>query len=161
MKQYGPEYWDKYGVYRTPIAFNLTLVVLLRAYLLWIFSAVARRPDLDLMSIFFESKTHFFVALGIGSIALIPTVIFSLRRPSSSKRLAKYWRFMRWPLLLAAIADLAWLTIQASQSHYQFSMLIAVQMVMLLWVILYLLKSKYLSYFFNDWPEPEHSDKSR
>ncbi|NOU52483.1 DUF2919 domain-containing protein [Pseudoalteromonas sp. JBTF-M23] len=161
MKQYGPEYWDKYGVYRTPIGFNLTLVVLLRAYLLWIFSAVARRPDLDLMSIFFKSKTHFFVALGIGAIALIPTIIFSLRRPSSSQRLAKYWRFMRWPLLLTAIADLAWLTIQASQSHYQFSMFIAVQMVMLLWVILYLLKSNYLGYFFNDWPEPENSDKSR
>ncbi|BBN82350.1 hypothetical protein PA25_23350 [Pseudoalteromonas sp. A25] len=160
MRQYGPEYWDKYGVYRTPIGFNLTLVVLLRAYLLWIFSAVARRPDLDLMSMFFESKTHFFVALGIGAIAIVPTILFSLRRPSSSVKLAKYWRFMRWPLLITAIADFSWLVMQAAQSHYQFSMFIAVQMVLLLWVILYLLKSKYLSYFFNDWPEPESNSKS-
>lgn len=159
MKEFGPEYWDKYGVYRTPIGFNLTLLVLLRAYLIWIFSALARRPDLDLMSLFFQSKQHFFVALGIGALALIPTVLFSLRRPSSSQKLAKYWRYMRWPLLLAAMADLAWLFVQASQVYYQFSLYLAVQMVMLLWVILYLLKSRYLVNFFNDWPEPESLSK--
>ena len=31
MKHYGPEYWDKYGVYRTPLAFYMRMVVLLRA----------------------------------------------------------------------------------------------------------------------------------
>lgn len=159
MKQYGPEYWDKYGVYRTPIGFNLTLIVLLRAYFLWVFSAIARRPDLDFMSLFFQTKLHFFVALGIGAIALVPTIIFSLRRPSSSRYLAKYWRYMRWPLLVAALADLSWLIIQASQSYYQFSLYLAVQMVMLLWVILYLVRSRYLNHFFNDWPEPEKSAK--
>ncbi|MBE0368980.1 MULTISPECIES: DUF2919 domain-containing protein [Pseudoalteromonas] len=160
MKQYGPEYWDKYGVYRTPIGFNLTLLVLLRAYLLWIFSAVARRPDLDFMSLFFQSKQHFFVSLAIGTIALVPTVIFSLRRPTSSQVLAKYWRYMRWPLLITAAADLIWLILQASQSYYQFSFYLAVQMVMLLWVILYLVKSRYLVCFFNDWPEPESKLKT-
>ncbi len=155
MKHYGPEYWDKYGVYRTPLAFNLTLVVLLRAYFLWTFSALARRPDIDFMSLFFVSKFHFFMALGIGTIAILPTVIYSFRRPTSSQKLAKIWRHMRWPLLLCACLDLTWLIYQASQAYYQFSMFLAVQMVLLMWVIFYLLKSRYLSYFFNDWPEPE------
>jgi hypothetical protein len=159
VKQYGPEYWDKYGVYRTPVGFNLTLIVLLRAYFLWIFSALARRPDLDFMSLFFPSKHHFFVALGIGAIALIPTVIFSLRRPSSPQYLAKYWCYMRWPLVVAAIADLSWLVAQASQNYYQFSLYLALQMVMLIWVILYLVQSRYLKHFFNDWPESEKISK--
>ena len=155
MKHYGPEYWDKYGVYRTPLAFNLTLIVLLRAYLFWGFSALARRPEVDFLSIFYVSKFHFFMALGIGAIAIFPAVVFSFRRPSSPQKLAKVWLFMRWPLLLCACLDLSWMIYQASLSYYQFSMFLAVQMVLLTWIILYLIKSRYLSCFFRDWPEPE------
>jgi cytochrome bd-type quinol oxidase subunit 2 len=156
--RYGPEYWDKYGAYRTPIAFHLSLLVLLRSYFIWIMAALSRRPDLDIMSLFFSSKSDFFCSIGIAAIALLPAVIFCLRRPQdnpdSAKRLASIWRFMRWPLILCAIIDLGWLTYQAAHSHYQFSLFLACQMVIVLWVLLYLLKSRYLSVFFNDWPDP-------
>lgn len=156
--RYGPEYWDKYGAYRTPIAFHLSLLVLLRSYFIWIMAALSRRPDLDIMSLFFNSKSDFFFSIGIAAIALLPAVIFCLRRPQdnpdSAKRLASIWRFMRWPLILCAIIDLGWLTYQAAHSHYQFSLFLACQMVIVLWVLLYLLKSRYLSVFFNDWPDP-------
>ncbi|MCF7498815.1 MULTISPECIES: DUF2919 domain-containing protein [unclassified Pseudoalteromonas] len=156
--RYGPEYWDKYGAYRTPIAFHLSLLVLLRSYFIWIMAALSRRPDLDIMSLFFSSKSDFFFSIGIAAIALLPAVIFCLRRPQdnpdSAKRLASIWRFMRWPLILCAIIDLGWLTYQAAHSHYQFSLFLACQMVIVLWVLLYLLKSRYLSVFFNDWPDP-------
>ncbi|MCO7188341.1 MULTISPECIES: DUF2919 family protein [unclassified Pseudoalteromonas] len=154
---YGPEYWDKYGVYRTPVGFNLTLLVLLRPLFLWLVSALTWRPDLDLMSLFFHSKQHFFVAVMIASLALIPTVLFSLRRPTSSPKLARYWRHMRWPLLIAACLDLVWLGMQIVQAHYQFSFYLAIQAVLVCWVILYLLKSRYLTCFFGDWPEPENN----
>ena len=57
MSRYGPEYWDKYGSYRTPIAFHLSVLVLLRAYFIWIVAGLSRRPELDLMSIFFMAPT--------------------------------------------------------------------------------------------------------
>ncbi|MCK8128853.1 DUF2919 domain-containing protein [Pseudoalteromonas sp. 2CM39R] len=158
MNRYGPEYWDKHGAYRTPVAFHLTLLVLLRSYFIWIMAALSRRPDLDIMSLFFKSKSDFFTAIAIAAIALLPAVIFCLRRPQenaeSAKRLASIWRFMRWPLILCAITDLSWLIYQAAHSHYQFSFFLACQMVLVLWVLLYLLKSRYLSVFFNDWPDP-------
>ena len=158
MNRYGPEYWDKHGAYRTPLAFHLTLLVLLRSYFIWIIAALSRRPDLDIMSLFFKAKSDFFTAIAIAAIALLPAVIFCLRRPQenaiSAKRLASIWRFMRWPLILCAITDLSWLTHQAAHSHYQFSLFLASQMVLVLWVLLYLLKSRYLSVFFNDWPDP-------
>ena len=56
MNRYGPEYWDKHGAYRTPVAFHLTLLVLLRSYFIWIMAALSRRPDLDIMSLFFNRK---------------------------------------------------------------------------------------------------------
>ena len=56
MSRYGPEYWDKYGSYRTPLAFHLSILVLLRAYFIWVIAALSRRPELDLMSLFFKSK---------------------------------------------------------------------------------------------------------
>lgn len=164
MKRYGPEYWDKYGTYRILIAFHLSLLVLLRAYFIWIIAALSRRPELDLMSLAFRSKSDFFSALAIGAIAIIPAVVFCLRRPQKSPdhaaRFAKIWRFMRWPLLVCAAVDLSWLVIQAAHSYYQFSMFLALQMVTVLWVLLYLAKSRYLTVFFNDWPDPETDKKS-
>ena len=61
---------------------------------------------------------------------------------------------MRWPLILCAVIDLIWLSIQAAHSHYLFSLSLAIQMVIVLWVLWYLAKSRYLTVFFNDWPEP-------
>lgn len=155
MKVFGPEYWDKYGVYRAPMAFNLCLVVLLRPYLIWAIAAASRQPDLDLMSIFYQSKHDFFIALALASGAVLTSVIFSLRRPTSSPKLAKVWRYMRIPMIISACLDLAWLIGKAQLAYYQFSGFIAVQIVLVIWVILYLLRSRYLSHFFNDWPDPE------
>lgn len=158
MSRYGPEYWDKYGSYRTPIAFHLSVLVLLRAYFIWMVAGLSRRPELDLMSIFFKSKNDFFIAIAIGAIAIVPIILFCLRRPreshKSSERLAKIWRYMRWPLILCAVIDLTWLSIQAAHSYYHFSLFLAIQMVVVLWVLWYLAKSRYLTVFFNDWPEP-------
>ena len=39
-------------------------------------------------------------------------------------------------------------------------MFLALQMVVVLWVLLYLAKSRYLTVFFNDWPDPEIQDNS-
>ena len=158
MSRYGPQYWDKYGSYRTPVAFHLSVVVLLRAYFIWVIAALSRRPELDLMSLFFRSKSDFFIAIAIGSIAIVPTLLFCLRRPRDSHkatvRLASIWRHMRWPLIVCALIDLTWLIVQAAHSHYQFSLFLAVQMVIVFWVLWYLVKSRYLTVFFKDWPEP-------
>lgn len=158
MSQYGPQYWDKYGSYRTPVAFHLSVVVLLRAYFIWVIAALSRRPELDLMSLFFRSKSDFFIAIAIGSIAVLPTLLFCLRRPRDSHkatdRLASIWRHMRWPLIVCALIDLTWLIVQAAHSHYRFSFFLAVQMVIVFWVLWYLVKSRYLTVFFKDWPEP-------
>ncbi|KTF10147.1 DUF2919 domain-containing protein [Pseudoalteromonas sp. 10-33] len=158
MSRYGPQYWDKYGSYRTPVAFHLSVVVLLRAYFIWVIAALSRRPELDLMSLFFRSKSDFFIAIAIGSIAIIPTLLFCLRRPRDSHiatdRLASIWRHMRWPLIVCALIDLTWLIVQAAHSHYRFSLFLAVQMVIVFWVLWYLVKSRYLTVFFKDWPEP-------
>lgn len=152
MSQYGPQYWDKYGSYRTPVAFHLSVVVLLRAYFIWVIAALSRRPELDLMSLFFRSKSDFFIAIAIGSIAILPTLLFCLRRPRDSHkatdRLASIWRHMRWPLIVCALIDLTWLIVQAAHSHYRFSLFLAVQMVIVFWVLWYLVKSRYLTVFF-------------
>ncbi|WP_245763774.1 DUF2919 domain-containing protein [Pseudoalteromonas denitrificans] len=150
--RFGPEYWDKHGVYRAPIALSFTFLILLRTYIIWIFSAVSRRPDLDLMSLFYRNKDDFFIALTIGALALLPAILFSLRRPTSNPKLAKLWRFMKWPLVVCCMCDLAWLLIQAKSHYFQFSGFLAIQLVLVSWVLIYLLRSKYLPAFFNDWP---------
>ena len=160
MKVYGPEYWDKHGAYRTPIGFSLALIVLLRPYLIWVFAAISRRPELDLVALVYSQKQDFFVALGIGALALVPATIYSLRRPSSSVKLKPIWKTMRWPLLLCAVLDLSWLIIQAAHQYYAFSLYIAIQAVAVAWVLLYLLLSRYLTVFLADWPDELDSKTS-
>ena len=65
MKKFGPEYWDKHGLYKAPLGFILTLMVLMRGYVIWILAAISRRPELDIMTLFYRDKQHFFVALVI------------------------------------------------------------------------------------------------
>ena len=154
MNKFGPEYWDKHGLYKAPIGFILTLMVLMRGYLIWILAAISRRPELDIMTLFYRDKQHFFVALAIASIALPTVILYFLRRPDAKPVLGPVWRFMKWPVVLCAIVDLSWLIWLASQSHFAYSHFIAIQAMLLLWVILYLINSRYLSVFFNDWPEP-------
>ncbi|CCQ09304.1 hypothetical protein PALB_1420 [Pseudoalteromonas luteoviolacea B = ATCC 29581] len=159
FKQFGPEYWDKYGVYRAPIAFNLSLIVLLRAYIIWIFAAASMQPDSNIMAIFYQTKNEFFVSLAIASGALIAGVVYSFRRPNAPRWLKPIWRFMKWPLVASACLDLAWLIWHAQQVYYQFSAPIAVQIVLLIWVLWYLLKSRYLDCFFSDWPQDEKQER--
>ncbi|MBS3798948.1 MULTISPECIES: DUF2919 domain-containing protein [unclassified Pseudoalteromonas] len=159
MKHYGPEYWDKHGAYRTPIGFTLALMILLRPYLIWAFAAISRRPELDLVALVYRQKQDFFVALAIAAIAIVPATVYSLRRPGSNPKLKSLWRHMRWPLVLCAVLDLAWLILQASQQYYRFSFYIAVQAVAVAWIILYLMRSRYLRVFFADWPDELESKK--
>ncbi len=160
MKVFGPEYWDKHGVYRTPIGFSLTLIVLLRPYLIWVFAAISRRPEMDLVALVYAQKNDFFVALGIGALALLPATIYSLRRPGSSQKLKPIWAKMRWPLILCALLDLSWLIFQAAGQYYKFSFYIAIQAVAVAWVLLYLLRSRYLKVFLADWPDELESKTS-
>jgi len=99
VSRYGPEYWDKYGSYRTPIAFHLSILVLLRAYFIWVIAALSRRPELDLMSLFFKSKNDFFIAIAIGAVAIVPTILFS-----QTQRLASSYETVSAYLAIHALA---------------------------------------------------------
>ncbi|MDP4982589.1 DUF2919 domain-containing protein [Pseudoalteromonas tunicata] len=154
MTVFGPEYWDKHGLYKAPIGFVLTLAVLMRAYLIWILAAVSRQPELDIMGLFYRDKDQFFVALAIASISLPTVVLYFLRRPDAKPHLRRPWRFMKWPLVCCAVVDLVWLVLQSAHNYFAFSEFIAIQAMLLIWVLLYLFNSRYLPVFFKDWPEP-------
>ncbi len=158
--RYGPEYWDKHGLYRAPLAFSLTLLVLLRTYLIWLVVAVSRRPELDLMGLFYANKQQFFVLLATALPALLVTIVFMLRKPDNHHRgMARWlWRHSRWLLMLSVCLDMAALVITSSIGVFHFHAMVAVQGVLLLWVAMYLLKSRYLSVFFNDWPSDPNAD---
>ena len=155
MTRFGPEYWDKNGYFRAPIGFVLVLLLLLRPYILWLFAAASRREDLNLMAIFYPQKQQFFVALAIAGLSIIVTFCYLFRRPNAMQWPKYMWRYARWLLLANVVVDLTWSLLQAKSQYYSFSIGLAVQLVLLSWAGLYLLKSRYLSVYFNEWPEPE------
>ena len=55
-----------------------------------------------------------------------------------------------YALAVISVRDIGftWIMLQAAQQYYQFSLHLALQGVMVAWVILYLLRSRYLKVFF-------------
>ena len=160
MSRFGPEYWDKNGYFRAPIGFMLVLLLLLRPYILWLFAAASRREDLNLMAIFYPQKQQFFVALALAGLSFVITICYLLRRPNAPQWPKHIWRYGRWILLINVSADLTWTLLQAKSQYYSFSLGLAAQLVLLSWAGLYLLKSRYLSVYFKEWPEPEGQVKT-
>lgn len=153
MQQFGPEYWDKNGLYRAPLGFKLCLVFILKPYILWLFAAASRREDLNLMAIFYPNKNDFFIALALGVLAIVLLVCYLLRKPNAAQWPKAIWRYGRAILLVSLVVDLAWLIWQAKQSYFAFSTTLAVPIVFACWALLYVVKSRYLRAYFAEWPE--------
>jgi predicted ferric reductase len=159
MIRFGPEYWDKNGLYRAPVGFILVLVLLLRPYILWLLTVATRREDLNFIAIFYPLKQQFFVALSIAVISLVISLCYILRRPNASQWPKYIWRYARWLLLINVMLDLAWSVIQIQNQYFSFSTGLATQLMLLCWAALYLIKSRYLSVYFAEWPELESKSK--
>lgn len=157
MQQFGPEHWDKNGLYRAPIGFKLSLVFILKPYILWLFAAASRREDLNLMAIFYPNKNDFFIALALGCLAILLTLCYFLRKPNAVQWPKHVWRHGKGILLVSLVVDLVWLFWQAKQSYFAFSPTLAVPIVLAGWAILYVAKSRYLMVYFNEWPELDKS----
>ena len=81
--------------------------------------------------------------------------MYLLRKPNAAQWPRFIWPYTRWILIANVLADLAWLSWQAKTNYYQFSIGLALQGVLLLWALLYLAKSRYLTIYFNEWPQVE------
>ena len=92
LRRYTLAHFDKHGYLKAPKGFYLLLLVLLRAYLIWILSVANRSDTTALITLFYPEKHNFFIALGTGAGALLIAVMYSLRREKTPNWLQPVWK---------------------------------------------------------------------
>ena len=68
FKKYTPDDFDKHGYFKPPVGFYLLLVLLMRAYIIWIVSVANRKDGTVLIESLYPNKFDFFIGLAVGVV---------------------------------------------------------------------------------------------
>ncbi|MCL1143418.1 DUF2919 domain-containing protein [Shewanella gaetbuli] len=144
---------DDKGHIKPPIMLYLILVFLARGWCVFVASLTQFNDRAGLVRLFYPYKQDFIMALvaGIGAVFVYGLIIAERKR-----KWAKFipWfkrgRMLLWVLL---IIDAAMLTQRLIHDDFIFKLAYGLDALFLFWVSLYLLKSKRLYHYFNDWHE--------
>lgn len=160
--KYTPDDYDKHGYLKAPIGFYLVLVLLMRAYVIWILSLANRRDSTSVIEYFYPNQIDFFIGLATGIGAALVMAMVSLRRENAYQWLEKCWPSGRWLLWISWTADLALTLWSMKLNHFKFAPGHAMMLLGLFFAMLYMFKSERIKDLFADWPEKlEKKDKSQ
>jgi len=131
------------GNLKPPKIFNLVLIFLARTWGLLIISALLRDSGSQLLGLFYPDKTHFYLGLLSGWIAIL-LLFLSGRDHDRHRWLSKLWQNSYPLLLLSIFSDLGLQLYYLLHSNFKYSFLASVQLVFAIWILLYCLRSKHL-----------------
>jgi len=158
FKKYTPDHFDKHGYLKPPIGFYLLLLLLLRAYIIWIVSLANRNDATVLIKAMYPDKMNFFIGLGVGIASVLVLAIFSQRREKFAPWLPKLWCHGKWLLWLSWLADTVVTLWFVKANHFKFVPEQAAVLLGLFFAALYLFNSSRLDDFFKDWPQENDTD---
>ena len=150
--RYTPDDFDKHGYLKAPISLYLLLLLLLRAYVIWLLSVANFSNTEQLIEFFYPNKQTFIFGLLSGAAALLVLILHSLRRPKAYKFTAQLWRYGQWLLWLAVLTDIGLTLWQLSLTHFRFVPQTALILLALSFAVGYLWRSQRLPDLFADWP---------
>ena len=104
---YSVEDFDKFDCLKLSKYFYLTLLFVLRGYLVWLMSVTNMRDRVGLMQWLYPEKNLFFLSLFSGTIGLLVLFMISLRRPKTYRWVPMVWPYCRALLLVALGFDFA------------------------------------------------------
>ncbi len=143
IKIYPLHYYTQSGNLKPPIFFYFTLLFLARTWALLIISVASRNTGNKILAMFYPDKTHFYLGLISGFIALL-LFLLSGRDHDKHYWLSKLWQIGYPFLLLSIITDFALQLYYLSINHFQYSLGASLQLVIIIWSLLYSVRSKHL-----------------
>jgi len=133
---------------KPPIFFYISLFFLARTWGVLVISVVSRQTGNDILSVFYADKLHFYLGLLSGSIALL-LFMLSGRNHEKFPCLSKCWK-KSYPFLIANIlVDFILQCYFLSIDHFQYSISASIQLVLIIWIFLYTIKSTHLKTSFK------------
>lgn len=154
MLKYPLNYFDEGGRMKPPLLLYVLLLFVCRGLLILIVSLSFREDSELLIRMFYPQSEHFNLSL----IPMIPA-LFALYLISSRNSL---WENKRYHLFkplskvvsVALLVDLSIQTYILSQTHFQYSLALGINLMLLILFISYHWKSTYLKDAYIDWKTP-------
>lgn len=131
------------GNLKPPVYFYLALLFLARTWVLLVISLVSRNTGDRILTLFYPDKIHFYFGLSSGFAALL---LFFLSGRDHDKQLliSKLWQGSYPLLLLSMLADCALQLYYLAINQYQYSLPASLQLVLIIWLLLYGARSRHL-----------------
>ncbi len=142
---------DEKGHIKPPIFLYLILIFLARGWCVFAASLTQFNDRSGLVRLFYPDKTDFLMALvaGVGAVIIYGLIIAERKRaPQFARPLFNKIKYGLWLLL---IVDAIILNQRLMHDDFLFRVSFALDALFIFWSCIYLLKSKRLHYYFEDW----------
>ncbi|WP_299788655.1 DUF2919 domain-containing protein [uncultured Shewanella sp.] len=151
---------DDKGHIKPPLYLYLILVYIARGWCIFAASLTQASDRAALVALFYPQKSDFLMALvaGFGALLVYGAVIAERKR--SPLWVRPIFAQLKWVLLLLLAIDGALLLERSINSYYLYSWSMGLDALLLFWSLIYLFKSKRLSYYFADWPKEGPDEKN-
>ncbi|QYJ80074.1 DUF2919 domain-containing protein [Shewanella acanthi] len=148
---------DDKGHIKPPIFLYAILAFLARGWCIFVASLTQASDRSELVRLFYPEKSDFIMSLaaGAGAVVLYFMVLAERRRAPSWVR--PMFTQLRLGLGLLLIVDAALLWQRLYHGQFLFHWSLALDALVLFWSCMYILQSKRLSYYLNDWPKDDRN----
>ncbi len=111
--KYSVNDFDQYHCVTVSWWLYLSILWILRGYLVWIISVTNMQDHVAIISYLYPDVHQFYVALIAGAVGFIPAVALLLRKPNAARWVKQYWRKIKhWLISLIVIHTLMSLYLQ-------------------------------------------------
>ena len=104
---YSVQDFDIYNCLKISKIFYLSLLFILRGYVIWIMSVTNMRDKVAIIQWIYPDTQLFFISLLSGTLGLYVVLVLSLRRPNAANWVVNSWPYCRIILISALFFDLA------------------------------------------------------
>ncbi|MBE1274652.1 DUF2919 domain-containing protein [Enterovibrio baiacu] len=142
-----PDYFDKHGNAKPALFFWLACIFLARAWIVFVVAGVSREQGADLLALIYPNHDALYLGLAVGfpSVALMLMAGNLHRYPRVIERV---WHWGRAILLAAFSCDLVLQIKHLIVGHWRFHWSSAVTLLIALWLVIYLLRSRRIQFLF-------------
>ena len=145
---YPIEHYDKNGLLKLPKMWWLACLFSAKAWAIFVMAGVSRQQGADLLALFYPIHQTLYLGMGIG----VPSLMYmwlSGHRTHSQVWVLWLWNQGRKALLIAYGFDLGLQLYHLQQTQGEFQWGIAIQLLLTIWFLWYLIKSQRVRAIFS------------
>ncbi|GGD54357.1 DUF2919 family protein [Lacimicrobium alkaliphilum] len=145
------KHYDEQGRIKPNSFMYLSLLFLIRVYLVSVASISYRQDTSLILSLFYPDKGYFYFSLSLGLPALLIMGMVFWRHKLFETHARVLFKPVRLVLLLSLSVDAGFHLLMAHQGHWAFSWVIAVTLLLDMLFALYWYRSRTLKLMLKDW----------